>query len=366
MYRLIYIVILILFSFSIRFQIEGKVNDDFSIDLIHSDSLLSQRSRNQAKFFNSSMDDDDKSFVTSLGPRGGTYLMKFYIGTPSVKVLAIPDTGNEKEIGDSNRCIYNQTYGDKSYSIGVLSNETFYLKSNANIKVPFSELVFGCGHDNHLQSTNPLIQGIVGLGVGPLSLVSQIGSDQFSYCLLPVTSKASNKLKFGVGAKIPPTNKLLSTQFTLENHHSHYCLTLESISIGNEKVRTEQSQGNIIIDSGTTLTRLDSSMYEKLTAKLIEVTGKMPIEDPPEPLTFCYEANSISINDLPEMTFGFSGGDLALKLINTYYEYLRKMICLTIVPTTHEQIFGSMAQINFQVEYDVQHKRISFGSADCT
>ncbi|XP_038702585.1 probable aspartic protease At2g35615 [Tripterygium wilfordii] len=372
-----------------QFQIEGRVND-FSIDLIHSYSLLSPRSRNQAKFFNSSMDDDDKNFVASLGPRGGTYLMKIYIGTPSVEVLVIADTGSnliwiqcfpcpncrrqyappfqpngsdtykkvlygtefcnsldESEQGDLNHCLYNQTYGDKSYSLGVLSNETFYLKSNANIEAPFPKLVFGCGHNNHLHSTNPLIQGIVGLGAGPLSLVSQMGTDieNFSYCLLPRTSKASNKLKFGVGARISASNKILSTPFTLEKRPSYYLVTLESISIGNNDiVRSEQTQGSIVIDSGTTLTMLDSSIYKKLTAKVVKVIGKSSVEHPPKPFTFCYEADSISIDDLPEMTFGFSGGDLLLKRINTYIEF-DKFMCLMIVPTTRHQIFGKLAQI---------------------
>ncbi|XP_038702584.1 probable aspartic protease At2g35615 [Tripterygium wilfordii] len=368
-----------------EFQIEAKVND-FSVDLIHSDSLMSPRSRNEAKFFNSSIDDDDKKLVSRLGPVQGTYLMKIYIGTPAVKMLAIADTGSDliwiqcepcpychrqdapyfkpdrsdtynellydtefckslakPKRGGLNRCLYNQTYKDETYSLGVLSSETFYLKSSASIKVPFPGSVFGCGHKNDLHSSNTRIQGIVGLGAGPLSLVSQIGTDKFSYCLLPRTSTASNKLKFGVGATISSLNKILSTPFTLGNRHSHYLVTLESISIENERVTTEESQGNIMMDSGTTLTMLDSSMYKKLTDKLIEVIGKSPVADPPEPLTFCYEADSISLDDLPEMTFGFSGGDLALKLINTYYGYRRNMICLTIVPTTHQQIFGSMA-----------------------
>jgi len=39
---------------------------------------------------------------------------------------------------------------------------------------------------------------------------------------------------------------------------------------------------------------------------------------------------------------------------------------LTIVPTEDNFIFGNIAQVNFEIGYDLQAKTVSFAPTDCT
>lgn len=59
--------------------------------------------------------------------------------------------------------------------------------------------------------------GIVGLGNGPLSLITQLGPKigyKFSYCLVPSYSNFTSRLKFGDEATISESNRVVSTPFT--------------------------------------------------------------------------------------------------------------------------------------------------------
>ena len=94
-----------------------------------------------------------------------------------------------------------------------------------------SLLAFGCGHNNTgIFSSKG--SGLVGLGAGPLSLVSQLGSQidhKFSYCLVPYFSNFTGKLKMGQEADISASsNGVVSTPYTLGGvQNNHYMLTLE-------------------------------------------------------------------------------------------------------------------------------------------
>lgn len=82
-----------------------------------------------------------------------------------------------------NSCGYSYEYADSSVSKGVLAEERM---SFGGIE---SDIVFGCGHED-LGTFNENDMGVIGLGGGPLSLVSQIGASfggrrRFSQCLVP-------------------------------------------------------------------------------------------------------------------------------------------------------------------------------------
>ncbi|XP_038707237.1 aspartic proteinase CDR1-like [Tripterygium wilfordii] len=400
----------------------NKIN--FTIELIHRDSPLSPlynssatpyelmrkaalRSYSRANFFHSSMHIDDKQYVSSLTEYKGEYFMEIYIGSPPVAFLMIADTGSSLiwvkcsqdykaqhfnppssstydtipynsefckalrniNIGDANACEYDrQSYKDGSYTSGILSKDTFHLNFTSSGSHPFPEVVFGCSKEHHIYQESSQVQGIVGLGAGVLSLVSQLKSQiefKFSYCLLPIGSRKTNKLRFGAGETISGV-KVVSTPLVLRDPSSRYYLSLQSISIGGKTTITSQRQGNIMIDSGTALTMLHSSLYNNLEDIVKKTIGGTPIEDPPKEFKLCYEAKSIKVDDLPEMVFHFDGADVHLQSAHTFMKYYTHVICMTIVPNDRLSIFGSMAQVNFQVEFDLQNKKVSFAEVDCT
>ncbi|XP_038683052.1 aspartic proteinase CDR1-like [Tripterygium wilfordii] len=420
MHQFIFIFLLIL---CIQSPAKGEGNS-FSVQLIHRNSPKSPsynssatpseliedailRSLDRANFFRSSMILKEKTIMPTLVPHGGDYYMRIYIGSRQVEVLALADTGSDLiwirclpfdriALFDPQRsttykrlfhetsfcrlvpiwknaphCLYNYTYVDGSYSLGLLSNETFYLNDTTTTNGranSFPRVVFGCGQKNHLPFKSSHAQGIVGLGRGLLSLVSQLKSqnieERFSYCLLPWKKLISNKIKFGVGAKINGPG-IVSSKLVTKDSSNFYFLSLKSISIGNNKTRISQIPGNILIDSGTPLTTLHSSFYNDLEAIVKEVIGVEPISNPPEKLKLCYEPSFVEDVSLPEMIFHFDGADIRLLPINTFVEY-KEFQCMMIIPDDNLSIFGSMAQVNFQIEYDLKENKISFAPTDCT
>lgn len=91
---------------------------------------------------------------------------------------------------NNNVCEYTYAYADSSVSKGVLARERIRLEGEDNIEGSENEIeiVFGCGHSNY-GNMNENDMGIIGLGGGPLSLVSQLGAHyggrKFSQCLVP-------------------------------------------------------------------------------------------------------------------------------------------------------------------------------------
>ncbi|GAU43732.1 hypothetical protein TSUD_365820, partial [Trifolium subterraneum] len=90
-------------------------------------------------------------------------------------------------------CEYTIQYGDKSHSAGDISIETLTLDSTTGHSVSFPKTVIGCGHSN-TGTFRGAASGIVGLGIGPVSLTTQLKSSiggKFSYCLLPYSDKSN-------------------------------------------------------------------------------------------------------------------------------------------------------------------------------
>ncbi|KAI4354973.1 hypothetical protein L6164_003793 [Bauhinia variegata] len=394
----------------------------FSIDLIHRDSPLSpfynssmtaselirsaaQRSISRINHFTMALEEDEAE--TIMIPNRGDYLMKISIGTPPVQTLAVADTGSDliwvpclpcgqcdsenafdpkksssfsvlpcdsntcnslprhacgKKSGD---CIYLYAYGDQSFTIGNLATESINLGYKMGHPITLPKAVFGCGHNNQFTtSDNPT--GLVGLGGGPLSLISQLGDlvgHKFTYCLLPFSSSSTSKLKFGSKAIISGDG-VVSTPIYSKNPPSYYYLNLEGITVGQKTVQTGESGGNIVIDSGTTLTMLETSFYNSVAEGVKEAIGADAVENPPSPFNLCFPYDSAS-SKVPDFVFHFTGADLTLHGQNLF-AVQDQSLCLLVLPTDSLSIFGNTAQVNYQVEYDLEGKQVSFAPADCT
>ena len=92
------------------------------------------------------------------------------------------------------------SYGDQSFTNGDLGVETLTIGSTTSRQVTIPKIVFGCGHNNDVTFIEAG-SSIIGLGGGPLSLVSQLNKyigGKFSYCLVPAkNSNVTGKINFG-------------------------------------------------------------------------------------------------------------------------------------------------------------------------
>ncbi|XP_047938148.1 aspartic proteinase CDR1-like [Salvia hispanica] len=439
LYKNSYLIFAITLTFAISNpSVHATEAAGFSIDLIHRDSLQSpsllspfdrveaalQRSFNRSKTLIIPSDHHSpQSASTEIVPDTGEYLMRFAIGTPKVETLAVVDTGSDltwiqcvpcKGCNKKNSPLFNPTrsstyksvpcrsdicnvvkntncegtnggcgfvlrYADNSVSIGDLALETLSFGQSA----PFSYMVVGCSHMTR-GSFSPSTSGIVGLGGGRESLVRQMGPSiggRFSYCLqVPSSSgKKASKMHFGDRAVVSGAGAV-TTPIVLKNTGSLYYLTLLGMSVGNKRFNLESSMsilgGNIVIDSGTTLTFLPRDVYSKVEVELKRRVSLKQIDDPHKAMKLCYDVTNAKDVDakIPEITVHFKGADVKLKRHNAFIMTVKKsfimaskkVMCLAFAPADVVPIYGNIAQMNFLVGYDLVRKTVSFEPTDCT
>ncbi|KAL4340376.1 hypothetical protein GQ457_08G013860 [Hibiscus cannabinus] len=343
----------------------------------------------------------------------GEYLMNISIGTPAFDIIAIADTGSDliwtqckpcskcfkqnaplfdptasstyKTISCSARqcthlegsscssyhsCRYSVSYGDGSYSDGDVAADTLILSSTSGPPVILPNVFIGCGrHNGGTFSENE--SGIIGLGGGEVSLISQLGhtiAGKFSYCLLPLTEAGnSSKMNFGSDA-IVSGNGAVSTPLTKIDPPTFYVLTLEAISVGTNRIDFlyrpfGTNEGNIIIDSGTTLTLLPEDFYSQVESSVSSMIDATKVKGP-DGLSLCY--NAITEFAVPDITVHFTGADVKLQPLNIFAMVTETIACFTFAPIPDLAIYGNLAQMNFLVGYDTEKQTVSFKPTDCT
>lgn len=412
------------------FAFTKAMNNGFSIDLIHRDSpnspfydpslsFTERMSNSFHRSFNRSISLCSRSSSIVVASNNGEYLMKYSIGTPPVRTLGVADTGsdltwtqclpckncfkqqsrffNPKKSStykplpchskmchanfptSCNRtkktCGYQIMYGDHSYSIGDLATETIRFGSSRNKQVKLKKTVIGCGHNNAGTFSGDKESGIVGLGGGKSSLISQMGSSiggKFSYCLAPLyqhkTYIPKSKIHFGTNGFVSG-DEVVTTPLAVKFPATYYYLTLEGVSVGKNRldfrnVSFSFGEGNIIIDSGTVLTLFSPEIYVKLEG-MVKSAIKLPtVVDPTGSLSLCYK--SVSIDKIPIITMHFIGADVRLGPWNTFVETSDSSICFAFAASYGGQIYGNIAQMNFLVGYDLNSKTVSFKATDCS
>ncbi|CAN1794014.1 Aspartic proteinase CDR1 [Linum perenne] len=379
--------------------------------------------------------DDPNALLTA---NNGEYLVNISLGTPPFPIVAIADTGSDiiwtqckpcancykqdaplfdpkssstyKTVSCSSNacnslqsdgsscssngqvCQYQVSYGDQSHTQGDVASETLTLASTAGRPVALPKTIIGCGHDN-AGTFDSKGSGIVGLGGGSASLVSQLGSTiagKFSYCLVPYTStNPTSTMNFGTNAIVSGSNVVSTPLFSDPSQPTFYFLQLQAISVGSKKIPFQSSSiassaisvgskkipfesssiassgGNIIIDSGTTLTLVPTQFLSQLSdAVESQVTGGTKASDPQGFFSLCYVADS-NIK-VPPVTVHFQGADLAMTPDNIFIHVSDKIMCLAFYANDELSIYGNVAQQNFLIGYDLQKHTISFKPTDCS
>ncbi|CAN1309377.1 Aspartic proteinase CDR1 [Linum perenne] len=163
--------------------------------------------------------------------------------------------------------------------------------------------------------------------------------------------------------------------FSDPSQPTFYFLQLQAISVGSKKIPFQSSSiassgGNIIIDSGTTLTLVPTQFLSQLSdAVESQVTGGTKASDPQGFFSLCYLADS-NIKDsnikVPPVTVHFQGADLAMTSDNIFIHVSDKIMCLAFYANDELSIYGNVAQQNFLIGYDLQKHTISFKPTDCS
>ncbi|XP_057545141.1 aspartyl protease AED3 [Amaranthus tricolor] len=280
-------------------------------------------------------------------------------------LLSCPTTSPGPGLG---ACLYNQSYGGDSSFVATLSHDSLSIDKDV---IP--NYAFGCISAISGNSIPP--QGLLGLGRGPLSLISQAQSlynGTFSYCLPSFKSYYfSGSLKLGLTGQ----PKYIRTTPLLQNPHrpSLYYVNLISISVGKVKVPIPQeyfafnpSTGvGTIIDSGTLLTRFVGPAYTAIRDEF-----RNQVQGPFNPIGVfdtCFPVTHEQV--APTITLHFEGLDLKLPMENTLiHSSAGNMACLAMAANSANSlinIIASWQQQNLRILYDTTNSRLGIARELC-
>ncbi|XP_047331075.1 aspartic proteinase CDR1-like [Impatiens glandulifera] len=196
---------------------------------------------------------------------------------------------------------------------------------------------------------------------------------KFSYCLVDRSKQnAKSKINFGSNAIVSGPG-VVSTPLVTKSPREWYHVTLEGVSVRNTRIpfnigvakymKDVVKEGNIVIDSGTTMTHLPTDMYQKLENTLRGAIKAIPVEDPTGELSLCYK--NVNNFRIPTIIFHFAGGaDVALETNNTIAPY-SGLLCLAIIPSDDLAIYGNLSQMNHLIGYHLDKKFVYFKPTIC-
>ncbi|MCO5556437.1 hypothetical protein L7F22_009986 [Adiantum nelumboides] len=385
--------------------------------------MLALRAKGYSAYMNASSNEDSGAddVEASLAPvyssGTGEFLLNLALGTPPQSFNGILDTGSDLVWRQSNPCEecfkepdplfepsksstyktltcndsycnalpapvcegslcgYYYSYGDGSTTMGSLSMDTLTI-GNSSVDA----FVFGAGFSNTGNIGEVGTDGIIGMGAGPLSLVSQMSAtigSKFSYCLGAWDSTKTSPLLFGSSATLSGGGVKHTSFLSSSAQPTFYYLDLKGISF-NEKLLDippgtfdieSDGSGGIIIDSGTTVTILVPQVYS-LIKEAYASTIKLPRKSGSViGLDLCYDNSGRASVDIPPLTFHFDGADLELPKENIFFDF-QGFYCLAMIATPSNiniNIFGNAQQQNIQFSYDKgTSDQLSFKPLDCT
>ncbi|XP_043698268.1 aspartyl protease family protein 2-like [Telopea speciosissima] len=269
-------------------------------------------------------------------------------------------------------CLYQVSYGDGSFTVGDFSTETLTFRGT---KV--GNVALGCGHDNEGLFVGAA--GLLGLGRGRMSFPSQTGrrfGRKFSYCLVDRQSSGSKLSSAVFGESSVPRSAVFTPLLTNPKLDTFYYIELTGISVGGVPVpgitasmfRLDATgNGGVIIDSGTSVTRLTRPAYIALRdaflagAQLKRAPGFSMFDT-------CYDLSGKSVVKVPTVVIHFGGGaNLALPAANYLIPVdTNGTFCFAFAGTTSGlSIIGNIQQQGFRVVFDGAGSRIGFSPNGC-
>ncbi|XVF40935.1 hypothetical protein PTKIN_Ptkin01aG0240600 [Pterospermum kingtungense] len=266
-------------------------------------------------------------------------------------------------------CVFNMTYGGSSIAAN-LSQDTITLATD-----PVPDYTFGCLQKTTGNSVPP--QGLLGLGRGPLSLLSQtqdLYQSTFSYCLPSFRS-----LNFSGSLRLGPVGQPLRIKFTplLKNPRrpSLYFVNLIGIRVGRKIVDippgaiafNPTTGAGTIIDSGTVFTRLVAPAY---IAVRDEFRRRVNIANVTSLGGFdtCYSVPIVA----PTVTFMLAGMNVTLPEDNLLiHSTAGSITCLAMASAPDNvnsvlNVIANMQQQNHRILFDVPNSRLGVSRELCT
>ncbi|TVU42266.1 hypothetical protein EJB05_08660 [Eragrostis curvula] len=283
-------------------------------------------------------------------------------------------TGGGGSGGASEKCYYAVAYGDGSFSRGVLATDTVGL-GGAAAAASLEGFVFGCGLSN--RGLFGGAAGLMGLGRTALSLVSQTAARYggvFSYCL-PATTAATGSLSLGEPSYRNTTPVAYTRMIADPSQPPFYFLNVTGAAVGGEGGPLAASgfgAANVLIDSGTVITRLAPSVYRAVRDEFARQFKQYPSAPGFSILDTCYDLSGHDEVKVPLLTLRLEGGaDVTVDAAGMLFVVKKdgSQVCLAMASLSYEDqtpIIGNYQQKNKRVVYDTVASRIGFADEECS
>ncbi|KAF6162068.1 hypothetical protein GIB67_025834 [Kingdonia uniflora] len=341
--------------------------------------------------------------------QSATYVVRVNVGTPSQTMLMAMDTSSDaawipctgcvgcgrnrftsaksttfKTLGcktpqckqvwnpscTNSTCTFNQTYGSSTFSAN-LTHDTIKLAMDA---IP--NYVFGCIRNVAGGNTVLPQQGLLGLGRGPMSLLSQtqnLYKSTFSYCLPNFKSQ-----NFSGSLRLGPYGQPQKIKYTplLKNpkRSSLYYVKMIGIRVGRKTIDIPPSDPNTgagtIFDSGTVFTRLVTSVYNAVRNEFrrrVEGAGGGTVTSLGG-FDTCYNGKIVA----PPISLHFAGMNVSLPMENVLIQSTYgSLSCLAMAAAPDNvnsvvNVIANMQQQNFRILFDVPNSRVGVAREQCT
>ncbi|KAI4974290.1 hypothetical protein ZWY2020_047572 [Hordeum vulgare] len=246
------------------------------------------------------------------------------------------------------RCAYVYMYGAEFNTTGYVANETLTVGVGGTSTMMASALLLGCSNT----STVPLdgAPGSFGFNRGPLSLVSQLSVNKFSYYLTRRGGRSTPLLR---STALPDYYYVKLTSIQVDGH------ALGGIPAGAFDLAADGSSGGVVMSTLSAVTYLQADAYNALKQAMMgkikaQVVNGSALGD----FDLCYNALSVAALTFPKITLVLDGATLELTTVHYFYrDNVTGLQCLTMLPTPASvpfgSILGSMVQAGTNMIYDV-------------
>ncbi|KAM0834398.1 hypothetical protein ACQ4PT_063649 [Festuca glaucescens] len=284
--------------------------------------------------------------------------------------------GGSSGCGAGEPCRYEVSYGDGSYTEGVLAMETLTFRDST----PVQEVAIGCGHRNRGLFIGAA--GLLGLGWGPMSLVGQLGGaagGAFSYCLASRGADAgAGSLVFGRSDAMP-VGAVWVPLLRNAQAPSFYYVGLTGLGVGGERLPLQSSLfdlgedggGGVVMDTGTAVTRLPSDAYAALRDAFTDaVSAGLPRAPAVSLFDTCYDLSGYASVRVPTVALYFGADDgtaLTLPARNLLVAMDdHGVYCLAFAGSASGlSILGNIQQQGIQITVDSATGYVGFGPTTC-
>lgn len=153
---------------------------------------------------------------------------------------------------------------------------------------------------------------------------------------------------------------------------SFYFIDLQGMTVGGQKLSispTVFSQGGVLIDSGTVITRLPPDAYSALQTAFSKAMSQYPKAPALSILDTCYDLSNYTTVTIPKIGLQFGGkAEIVLPASGIFYVKGLSQVCLAFAGNTDATdvaILGNVQQLTFDIVYDVAAGKLGFGSGGC-